>query len=108
MAAEWPFPFSSFLHTTEKPLMEAELRRELKPGNPLFGLPVAAVARRYDQDDVLFELLDGSGRVAQVHLTWVGESERPPWPGTKLFESLTKWAASVREEYADEQPDDDC
>jgi len=47
-----------------------ELGRELTPGHPMYGLPVAAVARSTAQDDVLFELLDGSGRYAEVHLTW--------------------------------------
>jgi hypothetical protein len=96
----WPHPFSPIAYADDKPAFEAELRREVKPGHPLFGLPVAAVGRRYDQDDVLFELLDGSGRVAQVHLTWAGERERPPWPGTALFDSFAAWVESVNEEYA--------
>jgi hypothetical protein len=49
---EWPYPFSPIEHPEDKPAFEAELRRELKPGHPLFGLPVAAIGRRYDQDDV--------------------------------------------------------
>jgi hypothetical protein len=79
--------------------LEAELRRELKPGHPLYGLPVAAIGRHQAQDDVLFELLDGSGRFAAVHLTWAGEKEKPPWPGTALFHSFAEWAESVRDEY---------
>ena len=92
---EWPHPFSRIEHPEERLAFEAELRRELKPGNPLFGLPVAATGRRYDQDDVLFQLLDGTGRVAEVHLTWAGERERPPWPGTALFDSFAGWVELV-------------
>jgi hypothetical protein len=96
---EWPYPFSPIEHPEDKPAFEAELRRELKPGHPLFGLPVAALARRYDQDDVLFELLDGSDRIAEVHLTWAGEKEKPPWPRTALFDNFAAWAEGVKNEY---------
>ena len=92
---EWPYPFSPIEHSEDKPAFEAELRRELKPGHPLFGLSLAAIGRRYDQDDVLFELLDGSGRVAEVHLTWAGDKEKPPWPGTAVFDNFAAWAEAV-------------
>jgi hypothetical protein len=94
---EWPIPFSPIERAEDSSAFEAELRRELKPGHPLFRLRVAAIGRRYDQDDVLFELLDGSGRVAEVHLTWVGEKEKPPWPRTELFDNFGAWAESVEE-----------
>jgi hypothetical protein len=96
---EWPHPFSPIEYPEDKPAFEAKLRREVKPGHPLYGVPVAAVARRYDQDDVLFELLDGSGRVAEVHLTWAGDQEKPPWPDARLFDSLTEWVEAVKAEY---------
>jgi hypothetical protein len=99
------YPFSAFEPPADGPAFLVELLLELKPGHPLFGLPVAAVARRYDQDDVLFEVLDGSGRVAEVHLTWAGEREQPPWPSTALFDSLADWAAAVRAEYPELQND---
>ncbi|ADB15836.1 hypothetical protein Psta_1154 [Pirellula staleyi DSM 6068] len=74
--------------------MEQELKRELSADHPLFGLPVKALARRQDCDDVLFALQDGTGRVAVVHLTWTrNPPERPPWPHTTLFPSLENWAA---------------
>jgi hypothetical protein len=94
---EWPFPFAPIEHPEDRLAFEAELRRELKSGHPLYGVPVTAIG--YDQDDVLFELLDGSGRVAEVHLTWAGEKEKPPWPGTALFDSFAEWVESVKEEY---------
>ncbi len=96
---DWPHPFSAMEYPEDGRAFEAELLRELKPGHALFGLPLAAAGRRYDQDDVLFEVLDGSGRVAEVHLTWAGDRERPPWPSTSLFDSFAEWAAAVREEY---------
>ena len=96
---KWPYPFSATERIETKAAFEQELRRELKPGHPLFGLPVAAIA--YDQDDVLFMAIEGSGRFAQVHLTWAGEKEKPPWPGTTLFDSFDEWVQSVKDEYGD-------
>jgi hypothetical protein len=70
-----------------------ELLREVAPGHPLYGIPVRAIARRNDCDDVLFALQDGSGRVAVVHLTWIRSiPDRPPWPGTSLYPSLGDWS----------------
>jgi hypothetical protein len=96
---EWPYPFSPIEFPDAKLAFETELLRELKPGHPLFGIPISAIGRRYDQDDVLFELLDGSGRVAEVHLTWARERETPPWPDSSSFENFDDWVESVREKY---------
>jgi hypothetical protein len=65
--------------------------RELPPGHPLAGIPLEAVGKRDDNDDVLLRLKDGSGRLAVVHLTWIGKPERPPWPATALFENDADW-----------------
>jgi hypothetical protein len=55
-------------------------------------VPVVALARRRDQDDVLFGLADG--RVAEVHLTWSGKVEADSrWPRTTIFASIGNWAA---------------
>jgi hypothetical protein len=72
---------------------ERVLSREVAHGHPLYGIPVEAIGRRGDNDDVLFRLLDGSGRVAVVHLTWTQTTpERPPWPRTQVYPSLEAWA----------------
>jgi len=70
-----------------------ELACELSDGQLLFGVAVEAVARRADRDDVLFRLLDGSGRLAVVHLTWRGQAEPPPWPVAALYTDETDWLA---------------
>lgn len=49
---------------------EWELRAEVGVGHPLFGVAVAALGKRDGSDDVLFRVLDGSERLAVVHLTW--------------------------------------
>lgn len=73
---------------------ERVLAREVAPGHPLYGVPVAAVGKRYGTDDVLFRLLDGSGRVAVVHLTWTrSPPERPPWPATGVYADEAEFVA---------------
>jgi hypothetical protein len=72
-----------------------ELARETAPGHLLHGVPTQALARSGIDDDVLFALLDGSGRVAVVHLTWSQETS-PWWPGTRLFANREAWLREAR------------
>ena len=67
MKIEWLEPWMPIERPEEREAMQKELHSELCASHPLFGLSVVALARRYDQDDVLFELADS--RVAEVHLT---------------------------------------
>jgi hypothetical protein len=90
MAIDWLVPWRPILGSAVG--FEAELSRELAPTHPLFGLKVRALGRRGDTDDVLFELLDGTGRVAVVHLTWRGRVEEDSrWPNTIVYASLQDW-----------------
>jgi hypothetical protein len=75
--------------------LRAELTRELPPGHALEGIQVKCLARRQDRDDVLFELQDGTGRFASVHLTWQVERE-PPWPSTVIYEGVAEWLATMQ------------
>ena len=72
--------------------IERELLTELVPGHPLYGVPVRAAARTGASDDFLFEILDGSGHVAVVHLTWAQRPEFLPCPDTEFYSSLELWA----------------
>ena len=86
---KWPAQWEP---VSEGESLEAELRRELIAGHPLYGLAVRAVARRVDNDDVLFEITDSSARHALVHLTWSGKPERSPkWPWTQVFPGLSSF-----------------
>ena len=71
-----------------------ELRRECGSGHPLGGMPVTALASREDCDDVLFQVEDGSGRVAVVHLTWRKESGAA-WPHTTILQDLRTFVEDV-------------
>lgn len=68
-----------------------ELQSEVARGHVMFGLPTRLVGRGQG-DDVLFEILDGSGRVAVVHLTWSKAEEVPPCPGSTVYSSMQEWS----------------
>lgn len=88
---EWLQPWAPILDPITARAMETELTRELSIAHPLFGVPVSAIGLGWSGDDVLFRLLDGSGRLAAAHLTWGIRSETPPFPFTTLFENEADW-----------------
>lgn len=67
-----------------------ELQIEIPSGHKLFELPVKILARG-SGDDVLFEIDDGSKRVAVVHLTWASQVERLPYPLTTIYKNLEEF-----------------
>jgi len=69
-----------------------QLKREVGTGHIMFGVPVRMIGRDGGSDDTLFEILDGSGRLALVHLTWAKTQERLPWPGTTIYPSFEAFA----------------
>jgi hypothetical protein len=74
----------------------AEIERELTPGHTLHGIVLHAIAHSCRADEVLFQLKDG--RVAEVHLTWSRQREKPPWPTHRSYASLHEWQqAMIRE-----------
>ncbi len=73
----------------EQKALEAELKREVILGHPLYNMSVSAIARRTDCDDVLFAVA-GSSSVAVVHLSY-GVETNPFWPPTQFFGSLDEW-----------------
>ncbi|WP_109125445.1 hypothetical protein [Dyella sp. C11] len=74
--------------------LERQLAIEVPPGHVLYGVQAKLLARG-NGDDALFELMDGSGRVAGVHLTWGKSTERLPFPGTTVYGSLEEWVSQV-------------
>ena len=40
-----------------------------------------------------FSVEDGSGRVARVHLTWLGREERLPFPVARIYNGVVAWVA---------------
>lgn len=84
--------------------LEAELRRELPAAHQLQGRPVRAVARREDQDDVLFRSAAEDGPVFCVHLTWSKESD-PSWPSTDTYANLGDFLQRWPREELGDDPD---
>jgi len=92
----WLVPWRPFLDGTVDDGLARELRSELCSEHVLFGIPVVAIGGRQDCDDVLFRLLDGSDRLAIVHLTYAQHPEpNPIWPETRFFNN---WDHFVRDE----------
>jgi hypothetical protein len=83
--------------------LDAELARELPRGHALDGRPARSIARRLDNDDVLY-LLDGDGpELAVVHLTWRRTRETSPsWPWTELFRNAAEFVRERMETDASE------
>ena len=81
--------------------LAAELTREAGPGHILHQRTAIAVARRLDQDDVLFWLPEGPALLAAVHLTYAGRERSPEWPGTQLFHSVDDWVTQMRADHAE-------
>jgi len=69
---------------------ERELRLELTRNHVLWDVEVRAIARRCDNDDVLFQVRTDR-RVAAVHLTWSSKPEVENFPWTQLYDSLDAW-----------------
>jgi hypothetical protein len=88
---DWPASWAPVDGCSGGDFLTKELQRELSPGHAVFGLPITPIARRRDQDDVLFSIQDGTGRVAIVHLTWKGSPESPPFPWATLYRSFADW-----------------
>ena len=91
-------------HRTDRSLHD-ELRREASRQHPLYGVTARAVARRQDNDDVLFELFgsDAPAEFAVVHLTWSGHPDQfPGFPGTELYPTFAQWVADCMTPDADD------
>jgi hypothetical protein len=91
---EWLDPWWSTAEQTEDfhKTFAAQLRLELCEDDPVYGLPARIIARG-NGDDTLFQLLDGSGRVAFVHLQW----GKPPGRSNYKFRTCSRVYASLEE-----------
>ena len=82
-ASQWLDPW---IPVSSGGALEQELATELPARHILKGVSVRAIARRLDNDDVLFELSGHEKPLAVVHLSYRRESDRQlPW--TVLFDS---------------------
>ncbi|KQZ21940.1 hypothetical protein [Caulobacter sp. Root1472] len=90
----WPSQWRDIADTDEAVFLTDELYREMLFGHSLHHLAPVALARRNDNDDVIF--LASDGRIAQVHLTWA--EREPGWPIVVFHSTLDDWAVAQIEE----------
>lgn len=71
-----------------------QLELEVSLGHAMYQIPARLIARG-NGDDALFQILDGSERVAVVHLTWSKSQEHLPWPITSIYASIEEFIKEV-------------
>jgi hypothetical protein len=70
-----------------------EFKNELAPDHPLYSVELRPLGHSGASDDAIFEAEDG--RIIQVHLTWTGKTEKPPWPQFRAYASIAEWIQAV-------------
>lgn len=97
----WPtswFPINQQEQGGTAASLEAELRREVRSGHPLYGVDCKAVARNEaEPDDVLFVTSNPEMPLAFVHLTWKAEHD-PAWPYTVGYAGWKEFRSAWLEE----------
>lgn len=88
---KWLDPWSPVESTNEayREKFMRQLATEVSCGHPMYKLPVQLIGRG-NSDDCLFAILDGTNRVAVVHLVWQGP-QKPPWPDTTIYKKFETW-----------------
>jgi hypothetical protein len=85
--------------------MAEQLAREIPAGHIIAARRWHAIARRMDNDDVLFVLDDGP-EVAVVHLTWSHIREGSPvWPSTFVYPTIEAFLVECMERDAADRGD---
>ena len=98
----WLVPWHPVADGRQDDSTAKELYDEVCDKHILFGIKARPVGHRQDCDDVLFELLDGSGRFAVVHLTYASHSEPDPrWPETVIYRSSREFLRAMNKDAAD-------
>ncbi|ULO08517.1 hypothetical protein H1230_06835 [Paenibacillus sp. 19GGS1-52] len=67
-----------------------ELENEVVDDHELSGIRLKTIARRMDQDDFLFQLIEEPNKYVEVHLTWTKESSKN-YPRYKFFSTFQEW-----------------
>lgn len=72
----------------DKTDLTVQLHREISKKHILYNKPVRTIARRQDNDDVLFEVDNADFKYALVHLTWTQKTlEDSKYPRTETYKS---------------------
>lgn len=87
---KWQDPW--YAHSSNE--IDKTLKSNLPAGHVLFGEEVRSVARRKDNDDVLFYLPGNDVQFAIVHLTYSKETD-PKFPHTVLLSTIEELRAKI-------------
>lgn len=92
-ASQWLDPW---IPVSSGGALERELAMELPARHILKGVSLRAIARRLDNDDVLFELTDHEKPFAVVRLIYRRQPD-PQLPWAVLFDSWDDWVENCME-----------
>jgi hypothetical protein len=68
--------------------LTVQLHREINTKHILYGKPLKTIARRQDNDDVLFEVDNADFKFAMVHLTWAQKTlDDSKYPRTETYKT---------------------
>jgi hypothetical protein len=69
--------------------LKDQLKREVSKKHILYKKDVKTIARRQDNDDVLFQITNLTNTYALVHLTWSQKVQKDPnYPTTIIYNTI--------------------
>ncbi|MDF2587635.1 MAG: hypothetical protein K0S41_1476 [Anaerocolumna sp.] len=84
---DWLEPWNSLINN--KHFFENELNNEIGNQHILYGKKVTAIGRRYDCDDILYQVYNCDFEFAVVHLTFRKTIEGSPlYPRTDIYKNI--------------------
>lgn len=87
---DWLEPWGSV--NSDPDYFEKELYNEVGKNHILYGKKVSAIGRRYDCDDILFQVFDSKFIYVVVHLTFTRKTEDSiQYPKTTTYKDLNSW-----------------
>ena len=97
----WPDPWEPMLDPGDVEYCLNRLRDEVPIGHPLFAINVRPWAQAFARGSVLFKVLGGTARVAEVSLDTDGSQRATlPEPRTVFHDSIEDWVRAQRPDSA--------
>ena len=88
-------------YETEQDLTQ-QLKLEIASNHVLANKKVKTIARRNDNDDVLYKIIDKVPTYAIVHLTWKqSKHTNPKWPRTKILKNFNDVQEQINKDNLD-------
>lgn len=81
-------PWRPLEYQVEREGLPRQLKREVSPDHPLWGLDAEVIGRADTNDDILVSCSDG--RLAIVHLTWGRGWGNAEYPGTVFYDTAAE------------------